>query len=224
MSETKNLPKIQDLYNDKVTLSKYNDLNILLNQEPKESWIKENNKIRYIPIERVEWLLTNIFIKWHVEIIETKLIVNAINITVKVHYKNPIDGEMEWTDGTGASPLQTKKGASASDLSQVNTYAVSMASPAAESFAIKDACEKLGKLFGKDLNRADEILYNSLNGKFEEPIDMGALLSEVISLIDKLPEENQVLYKDMLKNKKESGELSINIIKNIKLKVESELS
>lgn len=46
--------------------------------------------------------------------------------------------------------------------------------PAAESYAIKDAAEKIGKLFGKDMNRADQINYdnlifdgegNSINGK-----------------------------------------------------------
>jgi hypothetical protein len=36
------------------------------------------------------------------------------------------------------------------------------AAPAAESFAVKDAAEKIGKLFGRDLNRADQILYDEL--------------------------------------------------------------
>ena len=39
---------------------------------------------------------------------------------------------------------------------------VMKAAPAAESYAIKDAAEKIGKLFGKDLNRADKIMYDSL--------------------------------------------------------------
>ena len=37
-----------------------------------------------------------------------------------------------------------------------------MAAPSAESFAIKDAAEKLGKIFGKDLNRKDAMAYDSL--------------------------------------------------------------
>lgn len=33
--------------------------------------------------------------------------------------------------------------------------------PTAESYAIKDAAEKLGKLFGKDLNRKDELAFEA---------------------------------------------------------------
>jgi len=36
------------------------------------------------------------------------------------------------------------------------------AAPAAESYAVKDAAEKIGKIFGKDLNRADQIVYDEL--------------------------------------------------------------
>ena len=36
------------------------------------------------------------------------------------------------------------------------------AAPAAESYAVKDAAEKIGKLLGKDMNRADRIMYDTL--------------------------------------------------------------
>ena len=39
--------------------------------------------------------------------------------------------------------------------------------PAAESYAVKDAAEKLGKLFGKDLNRKDAFGYTALGNKFD---------------------------------------------------------
>ena len=64
-----NLPTIRQLYDENVILAKHNDLNILLNQEPKANWIKTHpiyKKVTYIPIERIEWLLTNIF-KGHFE-------------------------------------------------------------------------------------------------------------------------------------------------------------
>ncbi len=67
--------------------------------------------------------------------------------------------EWDWQDGVGAAPIQTAKGAAATDFSQVNTAAVQMAAPAAESYAFKDAAEKFGKIFGKDLNRKDEMNY-----------------------------------------------------------------
>jgi hypothetical protein len=37
-----------------------------------------------------------------------------------------------------------------------------MAAPAAKSYAVKDAAEQIGAIFGKNLNRADKANYDSL--------------------------------------------------------------
>ena len=133
-----------------------NDLNILLNNPPKPEWVRGHpniNKkdpntgewvpIQYLPIERVEYLLTSIFINWSVEIRSEQLIVNSMLLIIRLHYRNPVTNEMEWQDGTGASPLQTDEGAGAADVTKIKASAVMMAAPAAESYAIKDAAEKL---------------------------------------------------------------------------------
>lgn len=164
------VPTIQELYTDKVISSKQNDLNILLNQEPKKDWLKDHptaKGVKYIPIGRIEWLLTNIFIKKRVEVIDYKLIGNSVSVHVRLHYRDPITNEWDWEDGLGACPLQTDKGAGAIDFDKLKNDAVMKALPAAESYAVKDAAEKIGKLFGKDLNRADEVMYDSLSGKFD---------------------------------------------------------
>jgi len=88
-------------------------------------------------------------------------------VTVRLHYQNPVDGEMRYQDGIGACPMQTAKDAGATDFSQIKSDAVMKAAPAAESYAIKDAAEKLGKLFGKDLNRKDAFGYSALGNKFD---------------------------------------------------------
>ena len=74
------------------------------------------------------------------------MIANSVVVTIRLHYQNPMDGELRWQDGIGGSPMQTAKDASATDFSQIKSGAVMMAAPAAESYAIKDAAEKLGKL------------------------------------------------------------------------------
>lgn len=156
------VPKLEDLYGDVELASKYNDLNKLLNSQPKPEWVQINkfaNNSKYLPIERVEYLLTTIFIRWRLEIISSVVMANSIVTVVRLHVLNPIDNQWDWQDGIGASPIQTAKGASATDFTQVNTAAVQMAAPASESMALKDAAEKYGKLFGKDLNRKDEINY-----------------------------------------------------------------
>ena len=163
------LPKLTDLYEGTVTLAKENDLNILLNQEPKKAWIKSHpmaHGVKYIPIEVIEYLLTSIFIHWSVEVRHIQVIANSVVTTVRLHYRHP-NGDMRWTDGVGASPIQTAKDAPATDFTQVKSDAVMKAAPAAESYAVKDAAEKLGKLFGKDLNRKDAFGYTALGNKFD---------------------------------------------------------
>ena len=70
-----NLPKIQDLYSDKLSVQK-NDLFVsLMNQEPKKEWVKEHPFIRgykYLPIERIESLLKTIFKRYRIEIRQGK--------------------------------------------------------------------------------------------------------------------------------------------------------
>lgn len=188
--QKKQLPKLEDLYNNSDLISKQSELNILLNKNPKQDWIKINpfaNNTAYLPIERVEYLLTAIYSKWRLEIKEYKVIANAVVVTVRLHVQDPITGEWDWQDGIGASPIQTKSGASATDFTQVNTAAVQMAAPAAETYALKDAAEKFGKIFGKDLNRKDEINYsNMLESKIipkETPIEPTEIPSELLLVI-----------------------------------------
>ena len=163
------LPALKDLYDGSVQLAKENDLNILLNQEPKKAWIKSHPMaagVKYIPIEVVEYLLTSIFVHWSVEVKSIQVIANSSVVTIRLHYRHP-SGDMRWQDGIGACPIQTAKDAPATDFTQVKSDAVMKSVPAAESYAIKDAAEKLGKLFGKDLNRKDAFGYTSLQNKFD---------------------------------------------------------
>ncbi len=169
--ENNKLPALQDLYNDKALAVKESQLNTLLNHEPKKEWLRLHpvaKNVKYLPIERVEYLLTSIFQVWNIEVKETKLIANSIIVTVRLHYKDPVTGEMQFHDGIGASPLQTEKNAGAIEFDKIKSNAVMLAAPAAESYAVKDAAEKLGKLFGKDLNRADVIMYDRIGEKFEQ--------------------------------------------------------
>lgn len=159
-------PTLEDLYSDKAIINKQNQLNIILNAEPKKEWIKTHpfvKNLNYLPIERVEYLLTMIFTKWRVEIKEVKILANSIVTTVRVHVQDPITGEWEYQDGVGAMPIQISKDAgSAIAFEKMNSTAIQIGSPASESFAIKDACEKFGRIFGKDLNRKDSVNYDRL--------------------------------------------------------------
>jgi len=188
---TRQLPRLEELYTDIELASKHNELNKLLNCSPKPEWLKVNkfaNNSTYLPIGIIEYLLTSIFIKWRIEIKGVHVIANSVVVEVRLHVLDPITGEWDWQDGVGASPIQTAKGAAATDFSQVNTAAVQMAAPAAESYAFKDAAEKFGRLFGKDLNRKDLMNYDGmLDNKLQkqEKIEVPEELKEIIAGADK---------------------------------------
>ncbi len=156
------LPKIQDLYIDKVSTQKNDALVMLMNQPPKETWVKIHPFIKnykYLPIERIEFLLKTIFKNYRIEVTGQGTAFNGVWVTVRVHYLHPVTGTWEFHDGIGASQLQTAKGTSPADLNNINNGALSMAFPMAKTVAIKDACDHFGRLFGSDLNRKDLISY-----------------------------------------------------------------
>jgi recombination DNA repair RAD52 pathway protein len=164
MNELKKLPTLSELVTESEEKSKQSALTVLLNQPPPDKWVKEHpmTKIKYLPIERVEYLLTRIFGSWSVQINDVKILANSVVVSVRLFVTHPLTLETIFNDGVGAMPIQTDKGQGAMDWNFAKANGVQLAAPAAETFAIKDAAEKFGKLFGKDLTRKDVILYDDL--------------------------------------------------------------
>ena len=82
--------------------------------------------------------------------------------TVVLRVQEPTTLEWIEMDGLGAVPIQVAKGSNPMAFDAIIPNAVQKNLPAAESFALKDAAEKLGKVFGSDLNRKDEIAFRSV--------------------------------------------------------------
>lgn len=134
----------------------------VVNIDPPKEWVHDHpfaKGVKYIPIERIELLLTRIFQEWRVEVRREGQLANSVYVTVRLHYKDPIDGDWRWQDGTGAAPIKTDKGETAANMAAIKSDAIMTGLPAAESFAVKDAAEKIGRLFGKDLNRRDVVSF-----------------------------------------------------------------
>lgn len=130
----------------------------IVNSNPPKNFIEAHptaKNVKYIPIDKIEWLLTRLYQKWHVEILREGTMFNSVFVVIRLHYYNPVTKEWEQQEGVGAVGMQTSKGAAAADMSQILGDAVMKGLPAAESYAVKDAAEKIGRLFGKDLNRKD---------------------------------------------------------------------
>lgn len=172
--ELAKLPSFDELVSENLEFPKDNKLMVLLNQTPPDSWFKEHPMAKtkdeqgrtvpakYMPIERTEWLLSRVFQIWWVEVKNVQLLANSVCVTVRLFVKNPATGTEWFQDGIGAAPIQTDAGASATDWSKVKSSGVQMAAPSAETYAIKDAAEKFGKIFGKDANRGVQLNYAEL--------------------------------------------------------------
>jgi hypothetical protein len=93
--ETRNLPTIQEIEKGELSLpGKLNALNVLLNQNPPKAWIKQNkfaDNAEYVPIDKIEFMLTRIFTDWFFEIKEVKLIGNSVEVNGTLYYKPIID-------------------------------------------------------------------------------------------------------------------------------------
>lgn len=156
------IPKLTDIISDTDIFAKSDELKSILNVNPPEAWVNTNkyaNNSLYLPIDKHETLLDRIFKRWRIEVLKTSTMFNAIEVTVRVHYFNPITNEWDYHDGVGAKELQTvaNSGTLKPDFSNVGTNAVSMALPIAKSEAIKDATHHIGKIFGRDLNRKEAV-------------------------------------------------------------------
>lgn len=172
------LPTLQELYNEPEHLAKVDALQVILNAPPPPSWVKTHPFIKnykYLPIDKVEYLLKRIFKSYRIEILREGSSFNGVYVVVRVHYLHPITGQWEFHDGIGAAQLQTASGKSAADLANINNGALSMAYPLAKTVALKDACDNFGDLFGANLNRKDTLGFTSdtkltdvINSKEEE--------------------------------------------------------
>lgn len=161
--ETK-LPTLNELFEDSLEVAgKSEGLNAILNANPPDKWVKEHPFIKghkYLPIDKVEYLLRKIFKRYQIEITGQGTAFNGVWVTVRVHYFSPAANQMEYSDGIGASQLQTKSGTSPADLINLNNGAISMAFPLAKTLAIKDACQLIGNIFGANLDRKDTIPFS----------------------------------------------------------------
>jgi hypothetical protein len=165
--EQRKLPTLAEIHEENLEVAFKNEqLNLLLNSQPKPEWIKQHPFIpnyKYLPIDKVEYLLRRIFKFYRIEILREGVSFNGVYVVVRVHFLNPVTNEWSFHDGIGAQQLQTKAGTSAADLININNGAVAMAFPIAKTVAIKDACDHFGNLFGANINRKDAIEHNPDN-------------------------------------------------------------
>jgi hypothetical protein len=179
-----------DLLRDHDEIFSDNEIRKLMQNQPHQKWLK-NNKFAgnsdYLPIDKVEYLLDNLFAaRWKVEILQTEQTDTTVSVTIRLHYFDEKQGEWMFHDGVCGVPLKRdavteiekatfeqlmfKIGQTGDVIERaklltayyqlkksrpVKDDAIQGAFQIAKSFAIRDAADHLGKLFGRDLNRKD---------------------------------------------------------------------
>lgn len=154
-SDKKNF--IQQLYSAGVDLSLYSQsiqMTKNFNVSPPKEWVSKHKltKNDYIPISVIEQLLDLFFPLWEIEVVNYNVILNSITVHIRLKVKYP-DGSIRVVDGLGAAPIQQESGSEINDTSSVKKTAIQISLPIAKSFALKDAADHLGKIFGRDLSR-----------------------------------------------------------------------
>lgn len=197
MSEKK-LRTFQELHHDIDKAFENDEYKLLINQKPPEKWLKPQpiGNGKYMPIDKTEFLLDSIFQDWQVEVLREGVMFQSVYVTIRLHYLHPVSGKWMFHDGVGAKSIQVNKGESAADLQHIKDGAVMMALPSAKSFAIKDAADHLGKLFGRDVNRKDTIAYQSAYDSSKKPEDKSD--ERILLLINnaKSKQSLETLFKD----------------------------
>ena len=158
------IAEIHALANDDNKLTKLEYYLELINRPPPKEWIAKHQFIsghQYLPIDKVEYLLKAIFKLYKIEVLSKSVMLDSVEVTVRVHYFHPVLKEWLFSDGVGAWELQTNKGTGKLKLdnSNLGKSAVTMALPIAKSEAIKDACDLIGDVFGGNLTRKNTIAY-----------------------------------------------------------------
>jgi hypothetical protein len=179
VEQPKNLPTLQELNYDVEKAFELDRFKSLVYKAPPESWLRKhptatkkqdgkNVKADYLPIDKVEFLLDRIFQQWKIEILDVGVIFHSVYVTVRVHYVHPVTGEWLFHDGVGAMKAQSDSGAVFS-VETIKASAIQIGLPAAKSYAIKDAAEHLGRIFGRDINR-EAATYEFSGAYSEKPV------------------------------------------------------
>ena len=170
---------LEHLYSGVGFIKDIENLDEILNSEPKKEWLKEHPQIKgfmYLPIERVEFLLNRLFDNVKIEIRSVISSDTRAVVTVRVHY-----GKDMFHDGIGAAQISKTQPAEA-------------AFPLAKSLAIKDAIEFKGKIFGKDLNRNRDVSIVTTPKSIDK--DAEKFLSEVSAKVSQSTDLDE-LYREI---------------------------
>jgi len=108
----------------------------------------------YLPIGVVEMLLDQLYFGlWSARITKQEQVLNEYVVTVELEVTHPTTGDKITRPGIAATPNQQDSGAKPHQIELKKVRAMEKDAPHALANSIKNAAQKLGKIFGRDLAR-----------------------------------------------------------------------
>ncbi len=210
------VPTLAELIEDKEMAFARDDFNMIINTPVPKAWIKEHPYVNikidgkqvplpYIPVKRVKYLLKRIYGKYEWQVKECKQVLNAMVVIGTLTVTNPVTGEKESQDGIGAAAIQMDKGATQGDLSAIKANAIQIGAPAAESYALKNAAEKFGDIFGGNIYDIDNTSYSPVFGEDVRNPPTFEDLTELFSLKKESLTPDEITNAERIINNKEAN-------------------
>ena len=167
---------------DIIKLSDYNDIvanfekvSSMLNKQPSKKHIKQNamaDNTQYIPISIIEKTLDESFAGlWSTRNCKIYQMLNSV--VCELELEVVMNGVKITRIGVGAVPIQLKKGEVEIAPHTINIMGLQKNVPAAKSFALSNAAQSLGEIFGRNLNRKEtdiEYIYGTEQTEKYEPL------------------------------------------------------
>ena len=148
-----------------LVLAELNRFNSVINAEPKADEIKVNkfaNNSKYIPIGILENKLDEMFNGlWQTENFKSQVIGNEIVGSIDLLVYHPVLNFWLKRTGTAGVMIRFKKDTDFTDIRNKIINTLVMDYPHLEALCINSAVRKLGKVFGRDLNRDFEDDYKN---------------------------------------------------------------
>lgn len=170
-----------------------------LNEMPPQGEVKANpaaGNSWYLPVSFVQMKLDEIFLGlWSWEVKGVQVVANEIIVHGELRVFHPIAKTWITRAGTGATMIMQVKDAPVMDISSKIKNTLGKDFPHAEAEALKSAAKKLGKAFGRDLNRKDEDIYESEYFEIAKPAIVTTELEKKIAACKTVPALTK-LYKE----------------------------
>jgi hypothetical protein len=159
------------------------NLTKFLNEPVPSAMLKINQGVNYVSIGYIENKLDEIYLHtWKTSNIKAYQLLNSICVEITLSVLDPVSGQWIERAGVGAVPIQTKKGEILISPESLNTFAIQKGLPAAKAYALKNAAQSLGVIFGRNINRVEDFEFTPLS----EQVENFSQKLEVFDTIDKI--------------------------------------